>query len=93
VAEDEEAARDLSLDALREEIHNVSEQSVDVNVATYLPGGWSENCYVYGSEEDLSAVDALKLNPEYLEDREKLKKAFVIANNRSTDYPNPNLED
>ena len=93
VAEDEEAARNLSIDALREEMHNVSEQDVDISVATYLPGGWSENCLVYGSKEDMYARDALRLNPEYLEEVENLKKAFVIANNRrDLDYPNPDLE-
>ena len=74
VAEDEKEARDQSIDALREEMHNVSDQDVDVSVATYLPGGWSENCIVYGSDEDMYAKDALRLNPEYLKTLEGLKK-------------------
>lgn len=89
VAEDEEGARDQSLDALREEIHNVSEQDVDVEIAKYLPGGWSENCIVYGAEGDMYATDALRLNSEYLEQVRKLKEASNVLKIKAT---NPDSE-
>jgi len=83
VAEDEKAARDLSIDVLREEMYNVSEQDVDIKTAIYLPDGWSENCLVYGSKEDMYATEALRLNPEYLEEVRKLQEAQDYFTKRS----------
>ena len=75
IAEDETEARDFGMDALREELSNVSEDDIDVDIAKHFPGGWSGNCLVYGADRDTYARDALKLNPEYLEEVKKLKEA------------------
>lgn len=76
VAEDEKEAREVGLDALREEINNLNEYDVDLSIATALPNDWTDNCCVYGTDEDLEAGDALKLNSKYDIDKE-LEKSLL----------------
>lgn len=68
----DEAAEDAMRDALRD----ACPLDVDHEVATHMPGDWTEDALCYGTHKgDMTAKEALEATPEYVAAREKLLEA------------------
>ena len=48
--------------ALEEEISEIMDHDIDIEEAVGLPIGWDASNLVYGTDEDMTAEEALKLN-------------------------------
>ncbi len=87
--EDIDDINSVAADSMRKAIEDMTSPcagDVDCEVATYLPGDWTGDCYCYGSHEgDMKVSQALAQTPEYQQAISKLSKLAKVAKQSSKD--------
>lgn len=69
---EEEALKAVTANLRDNPIGCMSPGDVDHHVASYMPGGWSDEDLVYGTHNgDMTAREALEATPEYVEAKER----------------------